>query len=96
MSRNRKGIQFPQIYETSRISISRAAGISLKTHKENIERVFGGLLEWRGPEGVRLGRIIHDVKAGGYRDEEAKWPPIPRLSVPWCGSRMRFAPLSKR
>jgi hypothetical protein len=45
-------------------------------HRAEIEREFGAPLEWYEPEGVRLCRVIHEVKAGGYRDEEAKWPEI--------------------
>ena len=48
----------------------------LKAHKAKIEQDFGGPLEWYEPEGVRLCRIIHEVKNGGYKDEEAKWPEI--------------------
>jgi Domain of unknown function (DUF4268) len=48
----------------------------LKKHRAEIEREFGAPLEWYEPEGVRLCRVIHEVKAGGYRDEEAKWPEI--------------------
>jgi hypothetical protein len=48
----------------------------LKKHRAEIEREFGAPLEWYEPEGVRLCRVIHEIKAGGYRDEEAKWPEI--------------------
>jgi hypothetical protein len=48
----------------------------LKANKAKIEQEFGGPLEWYEPEGVRLCRIIHEVKKGGYKDEEAKWPEI--------------------
>jgi Domain of unknown function (DUF4268) len=48
----------------------------LKSHKAKIEQEFGAPLEWYEPEGVRLRRIIHEVKVGGYKDEEAKWPEI--------------------
>jgi hypothetical protein len=54
----------------------RAILDQLKGHKAEIEREFGGPLEWYQQEGVRLCRVIHEVKAGGYRDEEAKWPEI--------------------
>jgi hypothetical protein len=48
----------------------------LKQQKGEIERAFGMPLEWYEPEGVRVRRILHDVKAGGYKDDEAKWPQI--------------------
>jgi hypothetical protein len=48
----------------------------LKGHQTEIEQKFGGPLEWYQQEGVRLCRVIHEVKVGGYRDEEAKWPEI--------------------
>jgi hypothetical protein len=48
----------------------------LKSHKAEIEQDFGGPLEWYEPEGVRLCRVIHEVKVGGYKDEEANWPKI--------------------
>jgi hypothetical protein len=48
----------------------------LRVQKTNIEKAFGAPLEWYEPEGVRLRRIIHEVKAGGYRDDESKWPEI--------------------
>ena len=48
----------------------------LRGHKAEIEQEFRGALEWYEPEGVRLCRIIHDVKNGGYKDEEVKWPEI--------------------
>jgi hypothetical protein len=48
----------------------------LKSHKADIEQKFGGPLEWYQQEGVRLCRVIHEVKVGGYRDEKAKWPEI--------------------
>src|SRR5262249_1437459 len=55
---------------------NRAILDQLKKHKVEIEREFGGWLDWYEPEGVRLCRIIHEVKIGGYRDPEAKWPEI--------------------
>jgi Domain of unknown function (DUF4268) len=48
----------------------------LKNRKPEIEQAFGEPLEWYEPEGIRLRRIIHEVKAGGYKDEGAKWPEI--------------------
>jgi Domain of unknown function (DUF4268) len=48
----------------------------LKAHKADIEKAFGGPLQWYEPEGVRLRRIIYEVKAGGYKDDAAKWPEI--------------------
>jgi hypothetical protein len=48
----------------------------LKAQKSQIEAAFGAPLEWYEPEGVRLRRIINEVGAGGYRDEESKWPTI--------------------
>jgi Domain of unknown function (DUF4268) len=48
----------------------------LQARKAEIEEAFGCPLRWYEPEGVRLRRIIHEVKAGGYNDDEAKWPGI--------------------
>jgi hypothetical protein len=55
---------------------NRAILDQLKGHKVEIEQAFGGPIEWYQQEGVRLCRLIHEVKVGGYRDEEAKWPEI--------------------
>jgi hypothetical protein len=48
----------------------------LRAQKASIEKAFGSPLEWYEPEGVRLRRIIHEVKTGGYKDDEEKWPEI--------------------
>ena len=39
----------------------------LKSDKAKIEQEFGAPLEWYEPEGVRLRRIIYEIKIGGYR-----------------------------
>lgn len=48
----------------------------LENRKGEIEKAFGGPLQWYAPEGARVRRIYHEVKAGGYKDDEAKWPEI--------------------
>lgn len=55
---------------------NRALLEQLKTHQTEIEQCFGGLLEWYRPEDARLCRVRHNVQAGGYRDDEEKWPAI--------------------
>jgi hypothetical protein len=55
---------------------NRAILEQLRTHKSEIEQAFGAPLIWYQPEGVRLCRIINEIKSGGYRDEEGKWPEI--------------------
>jgi len=48
----------------------------LENRKVEIEKAFGGPLQWYAPEGASVRRIYHEVKAGGYKDDEAKWPEI--------------------
>jgi len=55
---------------------NRAILNRLKQHNAEIEREGGAPLDWYEREGVRLCRVIYRVTAGGYRDEEAKWPEI--------------------
>jgi len=48
----------------------------LMNHKESIEAVFGGPLEWQRLEGKRACRIKKTISLGGYRDEDNKWPEV--------------------
>ncbi|MDQ3816454.1 MAG: DUF4268 domain-containing protein [Acidobacteriota bacterium] len=47
----------------------------LQLHKDEIEQSFGGPLSWERLDARRASRIAYTV-AGGYRDDEAKWPSI--------------------
>jgi len=48
----------------------------LAAHREEIEKAFGGPLEWMRPEDSRFCRVRYVVNKGGYRDEQNKWPDI--------------------
>jgi uncharacterized protein DUF4268 len=48
---------------------------ALLEHKDEIERAYGGRLEWQPLEGRRACRIRERFENGGYRDEE-RWPQI--------------------
>ena len=48
----------------------------LAESKPEIEAIFGEPWGWRSLEGKRACLIDKDVPAGGYRDEEEKWPEI--------------------
>ncbi len=48
----------------------------LLSEKPSVEEAFGEPLEWEGLEGRRACRISKIISAGGYRDEEEKWPEI--------------------
>jgi len=50
-------------------------------HKNTIEKVFEGSLNWQRLEGKRACRISEIINVGGYRDEEAKWPAIHEAMV---------------
>jgi len=43
--------------------------------KSDIERAFGGPLEWQRLDGKRMCRIKKDIKGGGYLDQD-KWPSV--------------------
>ena len=48
----------------------------LHDHREDIERAFGGSLEWEHLEGKRASRIRFTLRNGGYRSAEEQWPQI--------------------
>jgi hypothetical protein len=55
---------------------NRAILNQLRSHKAAIEKEFGGQLIWYKQDGVRHCRVAYDIKAGGYRDPEERWPTI--------------------
>lgn len=48
---------------------------ALLAHRDEIERAFGGTLEWQPLEGRRACRIRERFENGGYRAEE-RWPQV--------------------
>jgi len=48
----------------------------LLSHKDEIESVFGGPLSWQRLDTKRACRIAYEFSLGGYKDDEANWPPI--------------------
>ena len=53
----------------------------LEKQKNEIEETFGGKLEWQRLEGKQGCRIKKEMKIGGYRDDESKWPKIHEAAV---------------
>ena len=45
-------------------------------NREEIEKVFGGPLQWERLDDKRASRIRCDLLVGGYRDEQNRWPEI--------------------
>lgn len=56
---------------------NKAAFDKLHAHKEEIERTFGGPIEWQPLEGKRACRIRKVLESGGLTDED-QWPQIQR------------------
>jgi hypothetical protein len=48
----------------------------LKKHKEEIEKAFGGGLDWQRLDDKQGCRIAHTLTPGGYRSDESQWPAI--------------------
>jgi len=48
----------------------------LAAHKDEIEREFGGPLEWERSEERKQCTIKKSSSTDGYRDEEEQWPQI--------------------
>jgi hypothetical protein len=48
--------------------------------REDIEREYGGPLEWQALEGKRACRIVQRIEIGGYRDED-RWPQVQEAMV---------------
>jgi hypothetical protein len=48
----------------------------LLSHKETIERAFGGPLSWERLDTKRACRIKQVIELGGYRSPESQWPEI--------------------
>jgi hypothetical protein len=46
------------------------------SHKEEIERSFGGELSWQRLDLKRSCRVAHTILVGGWRSDEARWPEI--------------------
>lgn len=44
--------------------------------RKGIEETFGGELSWQRLDDKRACRIASIITAGGYRDDESKWPEI--------------------
>jgi len=61
--------------------VNKAIFEQLAAKKEEIEKGFGGPLDWRKLEGKRACAIRKQITAGGYRDDEEKWPPIHEAMV---------------
>ena len=55
---------------------SKSVFDQLFTHKDEIEKNFGGPLSWQRLEGKRACRISYENPDGGYRSSEEDWPKI--------------------
>lgn len=53
----------------------------LEKQKAKIEKAFGGKLQWQRLEGKRSCRIKKELKVGGYREDDLKWPKIHEAAV---------------
>jgi len=52
----------------------------LARSKDDIEKEFGGALEWQRLEGKRACRIRKSIGVGGYRDE-SKWKEVQEAMI---------------
>lgn len=59
----------------------------LEASKADVEKDFGGPLEWQELEGRRACRIRFTVTEGGYRDPEDQWP---KIHVPLVDAMIRL------
>ena len=59
---------------------SKAIYDSLFINKNNIEKTFGGKLEWQRLDGKRACRIRKTIE-GGYRTDEKRWPAIQKEMI---------------
>lgn len=53
----------------------------LYDRKPGIENAFAGSLEWHRDEERRASRIVCTIDAGGYRDDEERWPAIQKAMI---------------
>lgn len=48
----------------------------LMAHREEIERAYGGLLDWQEMEGKRACRIRATIPTAGYASDDTEWPSL--------------------
>ena len=62
-------------------SENKAIFDELYAAKDDVERVFGGSLEWQCLKDRRACRIRDQIMVGGWRDDPAKWPDVYAAAV---------------